>query len=99
MVNGNIVAVELSTLGLNRQQLHRGKSSSSAVPPFVRPIASEYPPVLGSHGVPQWDRGDDTDKIESERPKGKIVSILCYIAPQGRLSGASGGVYPVVSHA
>jgi hypothetical protein len=31
--------------------------------------------------VPQWDRGDDTDKFEPERPKGKIVSILRYNAP------------------
>ncbi len=61
------------------------------MPPFVRPIASEYPPILGSHGVPQWDRGDDTDKIEPERLEGEIVSILCYDAPQGRLSGRARG--------
>ncbi len=95
VANGSIVVVELSALGSNqgqpgahgdKRQLHRGKSSSSAVPPFVRPIASNYPPTLGSHGVPQWARGDDTD------------NILCYSAPQGRLSGAGGGLYPVVSH-
>ena len=72
VAEGGIVALELSASGPNRgqpgapgdrRQLHREKSSSSAVPPFVRPIASEYPPTLGSHGVPQWDRGDDTDKF------------------------------------
>jgi hypothetical protein len=102
------VAVELSAMGSNqgqpgalgdRRHLHRGKSSSSALPPFVRPIASEYPVTLGSHGVPQWARGDDTDKIEPERPEGKILSILCYGAHQARLSGAGGRLSPVVSHA
>ena len=74
-------------------------SSSNAVPPFVRSIASEYPPTLGSHRVPEWDRGDDTDKIESERLEGKIVSILRYDAPQGRVSKAGEGLFPAVSHA
>jgi hypothetical protein len=92
VANGGIVDVELSDLGSNQCQpgvprdrwhLHRDKSSSNAVPPFIRPIASKYPPNLGSHVVPQWDRGDDTDKIEPERPEGKIASILCYSAPQG----------------
>ena len=103
MAIGGIVAVELSALGSNqgqpgapggRRQLHRGKNSRSAVPPFVRPIASEYPPILGIHGVPKSrDRGDDTENIEPERSKGKIGSILCYIAPQGRLSGAGEGFH------
>ena len=62
VANGGIVAVELFALGSNQgqpgahkdmRQLHRGKSSSSSVPPFVRPIALEYPSTLGSHGVPQ----------------------------------------------
>ena len=68
------------------------------MPPFVRPIASEYPPTLGSHGVPQWDRGDDTDKMEPERPEGKIVTIWRYDATQGRLSRAGEGFSPAVSH-
>ncbi len=58
----------------DKRQLLWDQSSSSEVPPFVRPIASEYPPTMGSHRVPQWNRGDDSDKIEPERPKGKIVS-------------------------
>ena len=68
------------------------------MPPFVRPIASEYPPTLGSHGVPQWDRGDDTDKMEPERSEGMIVSIWRFDAPQGRLSRAGEGFSPTVSH-
>jgi hypothetical protein len=108
VASGGIVAEELSDPGFepwqpgahgDKRQLHRGKSSSSAVPPFDRPITLEYPPTLGSHGVPQWDRGDDTDKIEPERPEGKIVSILCYDAPQGRRSGVGGWFFLVVSHA
>ena len=82
----------------DKRQLFCVKSSSSAVPPFVRPIASEYPPTLGSHGVPQWDRGDDTDKMEPERPEGKIETIWRYDAPQGRLSRAGEGFSPAVSH-
>ena len=71
MDEGGIVALELSASGSSRgqpgapedkRQQHREKISSSAEPPFVRPIASEFPPTMGSHGVPQWDRGDDTDK-------------------------------------
>jgi len=74
--NGGIVAQELSDLGFeprqpgapwDMRQLLWVKSAGSAVPPFVRPIASEYPPTLGSHEVPQWTRGDDTDKMELER--------------------------------
>ncbi len=68
------------------------------MPPIVRPIALEYPPTLGSHGVPQWDRGDDTDKMEPERPEEKIESIKRYDAPQGRLSRAGKGFSPTVSH-
>ncbi len=77
MANGGIVAEELSDHGFEpgqpgaprvRRQLLWVKSSGSAVSPFVRPTASEYLPTLGSHGVPQWDRGDDTDKMEPERP-------------------------------
>ncbi len=68
------------------------------MPPFVQPIASEYPPTLGSHGVPQWDRGDETDKMEPERQKEKIVSILRYDAPQGRLPRAGEGFSSTVSH-
>ena len=84
MANGGLVAEELSDPGFepghpgapgDRRQLLWVKSSGSAVPPFVRPIASEYPPTLGSHRVPQWDRGDDTEKMEPERQEGKIVSI------------------------
>ena len=100
VAEGGIVALELSTSGPNRgkpgapgdrRQLHREKSSSSAVPPFVRPIASEYPPTLGSHGVPQWDRGDDTDKMEPERPEGKIATIWRYDAPKGDCRGRARG--------
>ena len=77
VANGGIVAEELSDPGFepgqpgahgDKRQLLWVKSSGSAVPPLVRPIASEYPPTLGSHGVPQWDQGDDTDKMEPERP-------------------------------
>ena len=84
MANGGIVEEELSGPGFepgqpgapgDRRQLLWVKSLGSAVPPFVRPIASEYPPTLGSHGVPQWDRVNDTDKMEPERPEEKIVSI------------------------
>ena len=64
MADGSIVAPNPSKGALrDRRQLLWVKSSSSAVPPFVRPIASEYPTTLGSHGVPQWDRGDDTDNF------------------------------------
>jgi hypothetical protein len=57
--------LQTPTLGApgDRRELHWGKSSSSAVPPLARPIASEYPPTLWSIGVPQWDQGDDTDKF------------------------------------
>ncbi len=82
----------------DRRQLHREKSSSSAVPPLVRPIASEYPLTLGSHGLPQWNRGDDIDYMEPERLEEKIESIWRYDAPQGRLSRAGGGFSPTVSH-
>jgi len=70
--NNGIVAEELSNPGFERRQpgapgvrrqLLWGHSASNAVPPFIRPIASEDPPTLGSHGIPQWDRGDDTDKF------------------------------------
>ncbi len=61
------------------------------MPPFVRLIASEYPSTVESHGVLEWDRGDDTDKIEPERSEGKIVSILCYNAPKGDCRGQAGG--------
>ena len=73
MANGGIVAEELLDLGSeprqpgalgDRRQLLWIHSSSSAVPPFVRPIASEHPPILESHEVPEWDRGDDNDKID-----------------------------------
>ena len=103
VANGGIVSEEISDPGFepgqpgargDRRQLLWVKSSGSAVPPFVRPIASEYPPTLGSHGVTQWDRGDDTDKMEPERPEEKIESIWRYDAPQGRLSRAGGGVFP-----
>ncbi len=72
VANGGIVAEELLDPGFepgqpgapgDRRQLLWVKSSGSAVPPFVRPIAPEYPQTLGNHGVPQWDRGDDTDKF------------------------------------
>ena len=107
VAKGGIVAEELSDPGFEPwqpgapgdwRQLLWVKSSCNAVPPFVRPIASEYPPTLGSHGVPQWDRGDDTDKMEPERPKEKIESIWRYDAPQGRLSRAGEGFSPAVSH-
>ncbi len=89
VANSGIVAEELSNPGFEpgqpgapgeRRRLLWVKRSGSAVPPFVRHIASKYPPTLGSHGVPQWDRGDVTDKMEPERPKGMIVSIWRYEA-------------------
>ncbi len=92
MANGGIVDEKLAAPGFepaqpgahgDRRQLLWVNSSNSAVPPFVRPIALEYPPTLGSHGVPQWDRGDDTDKFLPGRPEGKIVSILRYKVSQG----------------
>ncbi len=101
VANGGIVAEKLSDPGFKPVQTGAPgvKRLGSAVPPFVRPIVSEYPPTLGSHGVPQWDRGDDTDKMEPERPKVKIVTILRHNTPQGRLSRAGEGFSPVVSHA
>ena len=63
------------------------------MPPFIRPIALEYPPTLGSHGLPQWVRGDDTDKFLPERPDVKIVSILRYDAFQGAIVGGRRGVF------
>ena len=81
VASGGIVAEELSVLGLelgqpgahgaDRRQLLRVWSSCRAVPPFVRSIASKYPSTLGSHGVPQWDRGDDTDKGSGGSCKGR----------------------------
>jgi hypothetical protein len=71
MANGGIVAEKLLIHGYepgepgahrDRRQLLWVYSSSSAMPPFVRPIASEYPLTVGSREVPQWDRGDDADK-------------------------------------
>ena len=69
VASGGIVAEELSDPGFKPgahgdiRQLMWVKSPGNAVALFVRPTASKYPPTLGSHGVPLWDRGDDTDKF------------------------------------
>ena len=108
VAEGGIVALELSASGPNRgqpgapgdrRQLHREKSSSSAVPPFVRPIASEYPLTLGSHGVPQWARGDDTDKCSCKEGAARQDHVdLALRRTQERLWGAGEGFFPAVSH-
>ena len=100
VAEGGIVALELSASGSNRgqpgapgdrRQLHREKSSSSAVPPFVRPIASEYPPTLGSHGVPQWARGDDTDKCSGGSCKARSRRSRATTHPRGDCEGQARG--------
>jgi hypothetical protein len=101
VANGGIMAMELLVLVFeprqpwapgDRRQLLWVQSSSSAVPLFVRPIASVYPPTLGSHGVPQWDRGDDTDKCSGGSCKAKSRRTSATVHPtEARLSGASEG--------
>ena len=54
-----------------QEQLLRDQRSCSAVPPIARPTASEYPPTLGSHGAPQWDRSGAPTSSSRSGQKGR----------------------------
>ena len=80
------------------EQLLLDKRSSSGETPQVAMALSSVPLflTLGGDRVPETT----TPIVEQlEELQGKIVSILCYEAPQGRLSGAGEGFSPMVSHA